>query len=92
MKELSKRDKKVLFQALRDAEDWQSSLSDAWHGKGKEAEKADQAVGRYREIRQRLALDLKIGMKTNLEILIESADTKTFQEIKKMSTKQVMEK
>jgi hypothetical protein len=81
---MTKAEKDTLFDALRDAEDWQHSLSDAHYHKGPIAERCQKKIKKYKRLRQKIASDLGISMTTEIEDLVATTETKTIHEIKAM--------
>lgn len=79
----NKKEKNLLFDALRNAEDYQTGLADAWNNKGPEGEAALLKAQTYRKLREKLSLDLDRSMKTALETIIDNAELVDLNEIKK---------
>lgn len=73
--------KNLLFDALRDAEDWQLSIADAWGSKTPEHSTAMKRAKKYKRMREKISKELGRPMQTKNQLAIESAETKTIHEI-----------
>lgn len=79
----TKKEKNLLFDALRNAEDYQDGLADAWHNRGPEAEQAFEKSRQYKALRQKLSDKINRPMKTKWEVIMEEGELVNVSEIKK---------
>lgn len=78
----TKKELKLVYNALRAAEYYEVGLADAWNFKGPEAKLALKDANTYKKLRKKLADNLNIGMKSQLEEKLSNAVLVPLSEIK----------